>query len=81
MVTQSFGDDLAISAGASQAARFGMFELGIVENDDVYSMLGEAPCVEPHRSGAVVRRVTPLTPFGACRNAQLAASAGFHGIR
>lgn len=41
MVTQSFGDDLAIPAGASQAARFGMFELGIVENDDVYSMLGK----------------------------------------
>ena len=38
---QPFGDDLAIPAGATQAASRGVFELGIVENDDVYSMPGK----------------------------------------
>ena len=38
---QPLRDNLAIPAGASQAARSGVFELGIVENDDVYSMLGK----------------------------------------
>ncbi len=38
---QPLCDDLAISAGASQAACGGVFELGIVENDNVYSMLGK----------------------------------------
>lgn len=34
-------DYCAIPAGATQAASRGVFELGIVENDDVYSMLGK----------------------------------------